>query len=306
MSISTAAIKELREKTLAGMMDCKKALTETNGNMEEAVDWLRAKGLASAAKKSGRAASEGLVGVVAKEGHAVVVEVNSETDFVAKNEKFQELVNNIAQIAFDTSSDVEKLKGAKYPKTGKTVEEEVTENVAVIGENLQLRRSAGLKAGVVVPYIHNAISPTLGKIGVLVAMETEGNKEKAAAFGKQVAMHIAAMRPESLNVEDLDPALIERERNVVAEQSRASGKPENVIEKMIEGRVRKFYAEVVLVEQTFVVDGKLSVKEALKAAEKDIGGATKITGYVRFELGEGVEKAEDNFADEVAKVAGIK
>lgn len=303
---TAADIKELRETTQAGMMDCKKALTECDGDMEKAVDWLRTKGLSAAAKKSGRIASEGLVGVAVSGTKAAIVEVNSETDFVAKNDKFQALVENVAKVALEAGDDVEKLKKAAYPGTGRNVESEIAELVGVIGENMQLRRSATISGDVIVSYIHNAVSDNIGKIGVLVALSTKGDKEKAAAFGKQVAMHIAAVRPEALNVADLDPALIDRERNILTEQARASGKPEEVIEKMIEGRIRKFYAEVVLLEQAFVMDGKTPVKTALKDAEKDIGGATEITGYVRLTLGEGVEKKEENFAEEVAKAAGMK
>jgi elongation factor Ts len=300
--ITAAAIKELREKTQAGMMDCKKALTECAGDMEEAIDWLRKKGLSAAAKKSGRIAAEGLVAVFSSPTKAVAIELNSETDFVAKNEKFQKLAAGIAKLAFDTTTDIEKLKKTEYA-AGRDVEGEIAELVGVIGENMQLRRAAEISGDVVVSYLHNAVAPNIGKIAVLVALKTAGDKTKAAAFGKQVAMHIAATRPESLNVSDLDPALVERERNILTEQARASGKTDDVIAKMIEGRVRKFYAEVVLVEQAFVMDGKTPVKDALKAAEKDIGGATEITGYIRFELGEGIEKKVEDFAAEVAKVA---
>lgn len=304
-NITAAAIKELREKTQAGMMDCKKALTESNGDMDAAVDWLRKKGLSAAAKKSGRVAAEGLVAVAisSDDSKAVAIELNSETDFVAKNDKFQGLAANIAEIALNNTSDVEALKKTKCEKTGKTVQENVEEAIGVIGENMNLRRAAGLEGQVVVPYIHNAVSDNIGKIAVLVSLETEGDKEKAKAFGKQVAMHVAAMKPEALNVEDLDESLVERERQVLTEQAKASGKPDEVIAKMIEGRIRKFYAEVVLVEQAFVLDGKTPVKTALKEAEKEIGGATKITGYVRLALGEGVEKKEEDFAAEVAKAA---
>ena len=299
--ITAATIKELREKTQAGMMDCKKALVECSGNMEEAVDWLRKKGLSAAAKKSGRVAAEGLIAVAKNVGKAAVVEVNSETDFVAKNEKFQSLVSNIAEIALNTTSDVDALKKEQYPDSGRDVESEISELVGVIGENMQLRRAAELSGDVIVSYIHNSVGENIGKIGVLVALSTEGDKEKAANFGKQIAMHVAAIKPEALNVEDLDPKLVERERQVLTEQAKASGKPEAVIEKMIEGRIRKYYAEVVLLEQAFVIDGKTPVKQALKDAESEIGGSTKITGYVRFTLGEGVEKKEEDFAAEVAK-----
>jgi elongation factor Ts len=295
MSISASAIKELREKTGAGMMDCKTALTECDGDFEGAVDWLRKKGLSAAAKKSGRTASEGLVAVAVDGGKGAVVEVNSETDFVAKNEQFQGLVKNIASVALEAGADVEQLKAAAYPGTGRTVGDEVAELVGVIGENMQLRRAQEISGDVIVSYIHNSIADNLGKIGVLVALK--GDAAKAQEIGKQVAMHVAALKPESLNVEGLDQALVERERAVLTEQARASGKPDNVIEKMIEGRIRKFYAEVVLLEQPFVIDGKTPVKDALKEA------GVEVTGYVRLTLGEGVEKKEENFAAEVAAAA---
>ncbi len=301
--ISASAIKDLREKTGAGMMDCKKALTETKGHFEEAVDWLRKKGLAAAAKKSGRIAADGLVAIAITSGKAAVIELNSETDFVAKNDKFQTLAKNIAQVALSVDGNLEKLKTANYPGTGRDISSEISELVAVIGENIQLRRSASINGDVIVPYIHNAAGENIGKVGVLVAMQTAGNKEKAAEFGKQVAMHIAAIKPESLDVADLDPALVAREKDILSAQAKASGKPDNVIEKMVEGRIRKFYSEVVLLEQPFVMDGKTAVKDALKEAEKQIGGATKVTSYIRFTLGEGVEKKEEDFAAEVAKVA---
>ncbi|MCE3233420.1 MAG: tsf [Rickettsiaceae bacterium] len=301
--ISAAAIKDLREKTQAGMMDCKKALTECNGNMEEAIDWLRKKGLSAAAKKSGRVAAEGLVAVASDASRGVVIELNSETDFAAKNDKFKNLAAGIVKVAFEKTADIEKLKQTPYSGSANTVEQEVAELVGVVGENMQLRRAAEVSGDVVVSYIHNAAAPNMGKIGVLVAFKTAGDKAKAADFGKKVAMHIAAARPIALNTSDVDPALVERERNIFTEQARASGKPEDVIAKMIEGRVRKYYAEVVLVEQAFVLDGKTPVKDALKAAEKEIGGATEIVSYVRFELGEGIEKKVEDFAAEVAKVA---
>lgn len=302
--ITAAAISKLRQSTGAGMMDCKKALTENSGDFEAAVDWLRAKGLAAAAKKSGRVAAEGLVAIAVGAGKAAVIELNSETDFVAKNDQFQSLARNIANVALETgtAADVEKVKAAKYPAGG-DVAAAIANLVGVIGENMQLRRSAEIKGDVIVPYIHNAAGENIGKVAVLVAMQTAGDKAKASEFGKQVAMHIAAIKPESLDVADLDQALVARERDVLTEQARGSGKPDEVIAKMIEGRIRKFYSEVVLLEQPFVMDGKTPVKEALAAAEKSIGGATKITGYVRFTLGEGVEKQEEDFAAEVAKVA---
>lgn len=306
-NFTTEDIKNLREKTGAGMMDCKKALSENSGDMEQAIDWLRKKGLSTAAKKSGRVAAEGLVAVVRNGiSEAVVIELNSETDFVAKNDKFQTLAKSIAEVALSAGDSLEQLKQAKYPSTGRTVEEEVVEHVSVIGENLQLRRSKKLTGDVVSVYLHNAVVDGAGKIGVLVALSTKGDKEKADKLGKQIAMHIAASRPESVNVEALDPQLVERERAVLTEQSRASGKPDDVIAKMIEGRIRKFYGEVVLLEQPFVIDGKTPVKQAIKDAEKEIGAPVTVSAFVRFQLGEGIEKKEENFAAEVAAVAGSR
>jgi elongation factor Ts len=303
--ISPVKVKELREKTGAGMMDCKKALTETKGDFEAAVDWLRKKGVSGAAKKAGRVAAEGLVGIASGSTNAAIVELNSETDFVAKNEKFQQLVKTVAGLALSAKGDLGALKKTKAP-SGKTVEELVVENIATIGENLTLRRSAYMevKQGVVATYLHNAVGEGLGKIGVLVAIESAGDKAKLLELGRQIAMHVAATRPESTTSADLDQALIERERQIFAEQARASGKPENIIEKMIEGRIRKFYEEVVLLEQVFVIDGKTRVKEAVENAAKAIGSPVKVAGFVRFALGEGVEKEEKNFAEEVAAAAG--
>ncbi len=307
INFSSADIKSLRELTGAGMMDCKKALEESKGDKEAAVDWLRKKGLSAAAKKSGRVASEGLVAVSVAEGKGAVIELNSETDFVAKNDKFQALVNTIVKVALDSDagSDVEQLKAAKLAN-GRTVADEVVENVAVIGENIQLRRSAKVSGDVVVSYIHNSVVANAGKIGVLIAFESKGNKEAIQALGKKIAMHIAASRPESLNVESLDQSLVAREKDVLTEQARISGKPEDVIAKMIEGRIRKFYAEVVLLEQAFIMDGKTPVKQVISEAEKEIGSPIVIKSYVRFQLGEGIEKKEENFAAEVAAVAGNK
>ncbi|WP_238371339.1 translation elongation factor Ts [Heliomarina baculiformis] len=289
MAITAAMVKELRESTGAGMMDAKKALTENDGDMEAAVDWLRTKGLAKAAKKSGRTAAEGLVGVVVEGGKGVAVEVNSETDFVAKNSEFQEMVSGIAQAAMGVS-DVEALKKADL--NGKPVETVLTDAIAKIGENMSLRRMASIEGGSVVSYVHNAAAPGMGKIGVLVAMD--GGDE---AFGKQVAMHIAAVNPASLSEADLDPAVVEKEKNVQMDIARESGKPEQVIEKMIVGRMKKFMAEVTLLNQQFVVNPDLTVGAAAEEA-----GAT-ITGFIRLEVGEGIEKKEEDFAAEVAKTA---
>ena len=289
MAITAAMVKELREMTGAGMMDAKKALTENDGDMEAAVDWLRTKGLAKAAKKSGRTAAEGLVGVVVEGGKGVAVEVNSETDFVAKNSEFQEMVSGIAQAAMGVS-DVEALKQADL--NGKPVETVLTDAIAKIGENMSLRRMASLEGGSVVSYVHNEAAPGMGKIGVLVAMD--GGDE---AFGKQVAMHIAAVNPASLSEADLDPAVVEKEKNVQMDIARESGKPEQVIEKMIVGRMKKFMAEVTLLNQQFVVNPDLTVGAAAEEA-----GAS-ITGFIRLEVGEGIEKKEEDFAAEVAKTA---
>jgi len=289
MAITAAMVKELREMTGAGMMDAKKALTETNGDQEAAIDWLRTKGLAKAAKKSGRTAAEGLVAVKVEGGKGVAVEVNSETDFVGKNADFQGMVANIAGAAINVS-DVDALKAADLG--GKTVEETVTDAVATIGENMSVRRMATVEGDVVTSYVHNPATDGMGKIGVLVALK--GGDE---AFGKQVAMHIAAANPQALGEDDLDPAVVEKEKNVQIEIARESGKPEQVIEKMIVGRMKKFMAEVTLLGQNFVINPDLTVAAAAKEA------GAKIVGYVRMEVGEGIEKKEEDFAAEVAKAA---
>ena len=288
--ISAALVKQLRDKTGAGMMDCKRALIETGGEVETAVDWLRKKGLAAAAKRAGRVASEGLVSVCASDGMAAVVEVNSETDFVARNESFQEAVRAIAELALGAGGDMAALNAAAYPGNG-AVSEKIGELVATIGENIQLRRTATLSAaeGVVATYVHGAVNPGLGRIGVLVSLESPGDKTKLAEFGKQIAMHIAASRPEALSIDDVDPAAVDRERSVLAEQARASGKPEEVIEKMVEGRIRKFYEETVLLEQAFVIDGKTKVSKVLEQAAAEVGGPVRSGGFVRMALGEGIK-----------------
>jgi elongation factor Ts len=296
MAITAAQVKELRDQTGAGMMDAKKALTETSGDMEAAVDWLRTKGLAKAAKKSGRTAAEGLAAVAVADGAGVVVEVNSETDFVARNAEFQAMVGEIAQVALGTDGEVESVKAASMG--GKTVAEIITDKVATIGENMALRRSAKLTGDVVASYVHNAVATDMGKIGVLVALTGVSDKAKAAEFGRQVAMHVAATSPASLNEQDLDPALVEREKQVLTEQARASGKPDNVIEKMIVGRLNKFFQEVCLVKQAFVINPDLTVEKA--AAEVGV----TVSGFVRFAVGEGIEKEEEDFAAEVAKTLG--
>nr|WP_295827741.1 translation elongation factor Ts [uncultured Azospirillum sp.] len=304
--ITASLVKELREKTGAGMMDCKKALNETQGDLEGAVDWLRKKGLAAAAKKSGRVAAEGLVAVATAGTKGAVVEVNAETDFVARNDKFQAFAAKAAELALTTAGDVEALKAATYPGTSHTAQDELTSLIATVGENMNLRRAVTLSvsAGVVVSYVHSAIAPGLGKIGVLVALESTGDTAKLADLGKQIAMHIAAARPDALDIADVDSSSLERERNVLAEQARASGKPENIIEKMVEGRVRKYYEEVCLLEQTYVIDGETKVRKVVENAAKDIGAPVKVTAFTRFALGEGIEKAQSDFAAEVAAAAG--
>jgi len=302
MSISAAQVKELRELTGAGMMDCKAALAETNGDMEAAVDWLRKKGIAKADKKAGRTAAEGLIGADAGLREAALVEVNSETDFVARNEAFQEIVRNVAKVALAFGPSSEAVAAAKYPGSDKSVADTIKDAVGTIGENLSFRRAAKLSvpAGVVATYIHNAVADNLGKLGVLVALETTGDAHKAQAFARQVAMHVAATNPLALTESEVDPAAVEREKAIFSDQARASGKPENIIEKMVEGRLRKFYEEVVLLKQAFVMNPDLTVEKALKEAEKDIGAPAKITAFVRFALGEGIEKESSDFAAEVA------
>jgi elongation factor Ts len=303
--ITAATVKELRERTGAGMMDCKKALAENNGEMEAAVDWLRAKGLAAAAKKAGRTAAEGLVGVAVEGTRGAVVEVNSETDFVAKNEQFQQFVANVAKLALESGGDVSTLLASGYPGGG-TVEEVLTNNIATIGENQSVRRSAVLQVsqGAVVSYVHNAVAPGLGKIGVLVALESGAPADTLQALGKQVAMHIAAANPLALNGNDLDADLIERERSIAIEKAKESGKPQNIAEKMVEGSLAKFRKENALLSQLFVIDGKTPVSEVLASAGKDAGADIAISAFVRFQLGEGIEKQQDDFAAEVAAAAG--
>ncbi|TPP11016.1 translation elongation factor Ts [Rhizobium glycinendophyticum] len=303
--ITAALVKELREKSGAGMMDCKKALIENDGDVEAAIDWLRAKGIAKADKKSGRTAAEGLIGINGNGTSAVVVEVNSETDFVARNEAFQDLVRGVASVAITTDGSVEAIGAATYPASGKTVTDTIKDAIAHIGENMTLRRAVKLSVedGVVATYVHNAASEGLGKLGVLVALKSTGNKDVLSAIGRQVAMHIAATNPLAIRSEEVDAAVAERERNVFIEQSRASGKPDAIIEKMVEGRMRKFFEEVALLSQAFVINPDLTVGDAIKAAEKDAGAPIEVTGMARLLLGEGIEKEESDFAAEVAAVA---
>ncbi len=306
MAVSMAQVKELREMTGAGMMDCKNALVETDGDIEAAIDWLRSKGLAKAAKKAGRVAAEGLVGVATNGTTGAVVEVNSETDFVARNEEFQKLVSSIATLALEGGTDAEKLNAMQYPGADMNVADTVTAAVAKIGENMGLRRSAVLSVndGVVASYIHNAAAEGLGRMGVLVALESTGDKDELQALGKQIAMHIAAINPLAISSDDVDEAVVARERAVFTEQANASGKPAEIVAKMVDGRIRKFFSEVCLLEQVFVIDGESKVGAFIEAKAKEIGADIKLTGFVRMALGDGIEKEESDFAAEVAAAAG--
>jgi elongation factor Ts len=304
--ITAAAVKDLRERSGAGMMDCKKALTENGGDMEAAIDWLRTKGLATAAKKSGRTAAEGLVGVVVEGKTGAAVEVNSETDFVAKNEQFQDFVRAVSKIALTTGDSIEALGASAYPSGG-TVIEKLASNIATIGENQQLRRAkvVSVNEGAVVSYVHNAAAAGIGKIGVLVALEGSAPVEKIEALGKSLAMHIAAASPLALHEEGLDEALVERERAIAMEKAAVSGKPQNIIEKMVDGAIAKFRKENALISQVFVMDNKTPIKDVIAAAAKDAGGSIALTDYVRFQLGEGIQKEESDFAAEVAAASGV-
>ena len=299
--ITAALVKDLREKSGAGMMDCKKALTATDGDIDAAIDWLRKKGLSAAAKKSGRVAAEGLIGVASKPQMAAMVEVNAETDFVARNETFQDFVAAVARIALETGENVEAIKAATFPGTQHSVADELTQMIATIGENLNIRRARVLRVsrGVVATYIHNALKPGLGKIGVLVALEASDELDGLEQLGRQVGMHVAATRPEALDVDAIDPAALARERAVLTEQAKASGKPEAVIEKMVDGRIRKYYQEVVLLEQVWVHDGESRVRAVVEKS------GSEMVGFERFQLGEGIEKQATDFAAEVAATAGI-
>jgi elongation factor Ts len=304
-AITAAMVKELREVSGAGMMDCKNALTENGGDMDASVDWLRAKGITKAEKKSGRTAAEGLIGVASHENKAVVVEVNSETDFVARNEAFQEIVRTVSYTALKTNGSVDIIAQAQYAGSEKTVADTIKDAIGTIGENMTLRRSALLEVGegVVATYVHNAVVDGLGKLGVWVAIETAGNVDAARAFARQVAMHVAATNPLALSEDQVDAAAVERERAIFSEQARESGKPDSIIEKMVEGRIRKFFEEVVLLKQNFVFNPDVTVEAALVDAIKAIGSPAKITGFVRMVLGEGIEKEVSDFASEVAAAA---
>ena len=301
MSVTAALVKELREKSGAGMMDCKKALGETGGDMDAAIDWLRTKGLATAAKKSGRVAAEGLVAIAVDGPKGAVVELNAETDFVARNTEFQEFASSLAGLALG-AADLEALMAADFPGTGRTVSEELTQKIATIGENMSLRRMHKIEvsSGVVVPYMHNATADGLGRIGVLVGLQSAADAVILTGLGKQLAMHIAATSPASLSVDDLDADLVEREREVLIEQAKASGKPQEIAEKMVEGRMKKYYQEVVLLEQTSVIDGETRIADVVAKTGKDAGSDIALTEFVRFNLGEGIEREESDFAAEVA------
>lgn len=300
--ITAALVKELREKTGVGMMDCKKALGETSGDIEEAVDWLRTHGLAAAAKKAGRVASEGLIGLSAGDNSAALVEVNSETDFVSRNEEFQNVVREIASLALSCGGDIEKLRASEIPGTGRSVEAEITQLVATIGENINVRRVTGIAvdAGVVGSYVHAATAPGLGRIGALVAIRSEGDKAALTQLAHQLAMHVAAASPQAVSVEDLDANEVERERAILREQAEGSGKTAEIIDKMVEGRLRKFYEEVVLLNQTFIIDGETKVSKVIEQSATDLGSAVEIVGIRRFALGDGIEREESDFVAEVA------
>jgi len=304
--ISASLVRDLREKTGAGMMDCKKALTESDGDIEAAVDWLRKKGLSAAAKKAGRTAAEGLVALALADRSGAMVELNAETDFVARNDGFQAAAKTLAELTLAGNGSMEDLLKSPYPGTGRAVSEEITNLIATIGENMKLRRCGKLSVsqGVVASYVHNAIAPNLGKIGILVALESTADTDALMTLGKNIAMHIAAARPDYVRIEDVDQAALTREREVLSEQARASGKPEAIIAKMVEGRLRKFYEEVVLLEQLSMLDQETKIKTMIEAAGKEMGAPVEITGFLRYQLGEGIEKEDGDFAAEVAAAAG--
>jgi elongation factor Ts len=302
--ITAALVKDLREKTGAGMMDCKRALSETAGDLEGAVDWLRKKGLSQAAKKAGRVAAEGLVGAATRSSVGALVEVNAETDFVARNETFQGFVKTVTELAL-SAGDLEVLKAAAYPRTGRTVADELTQMIATVGENMALRRAVRLTVspGVVVSYMHNALAPNLGKIGVLIAMQSTADAGKLGELARKLALHVAAANPQYLDIASVDPKALDRERDVLREQARASGKADAIIDKMVEGRLKKFYEETVLLEQIFVIDGETRVGKVLEQATKDFGAPVTIAGFARYALGEGIDKGTNDFAAEVAAQA---
>ncbi len=301
-AVTAQMVKALREQTGAGMMDCKKALNETDGILDNAVDWLRTKGLSAAAKKAGRVAAEGVVAFSVSSSGGALIEVNSETDFVSRNADFQDFSLTLADMVLENGDDVEYLKTRPYLTTNRTVGEQLTHNIATIGENMSIRRATKLDAGggVVIPYMHNSVAPGLGKIGVLVVLKSDASVDKLSTLGKQIAMHVAATAPQSLRIDDLDPAAIERERTVLTDQAKESGRPENIIEKMVSGRLQKFYQEVVLFEQTFVIDNETKMSSVIENASKEFGSSVELISFCRLSLGEGIEKESTDFASEVA------
>ena len=305
MTLSASMVKELREKSGAGMMDCKKALVECNGNMEDSIDWLRKQGLSAVAKKSNRVAAEGLIGISINGVQGAIVEINSETDFVARNELFQNFVKKCSSLVLMHKSDIEALKASPFPDTGRSVDQELSNNIATIGENMNIRRVEYLEVseGVLFSYIHNKVTEDLGKLGVIVAIESKAKENQLEDVGKQIAMHIAATSPKSLNIEDLDSELVEREREVLIDQAMSSGKPKEIAEKMVQGRLQKFFQEVVLNEQISVIDGETKIKDVINKLSKDLGTEVKISDFKILKLGEGIEVAENDFAAEVAATA---
>ena len=307
MPLTASMVKELRDLSGAGMMDCKKALQENDGNLEEAVDWLRKQGLSAVAKKSGRVAAEGLIGVALKKNEGSLIEINSETDFVARNELFQNFVKTCCKLILSSRENIEKLKLMPFPNTDRTVDQELSNNIATIGENMNIRRSEYLNVskGAVISYMHNNVVEGLGKLGVLVALESDQEESKLIPVGKQIAMHIAATSPKSLDIEDLDKDIVDRERKVLIDQAIASGKPKEIAEKMVAGRMQKFFQEVVLNEQIFVIDGETKIKNVIKKLEADLDAKVNLKGFKILKLGDGIEVNERDFAAEVAATAGI-
>lgn len=306
MSLTASMVKELREKSGAGMMDCKKALSENNGQMEDAIDWLRKKGLASVSKKSGRVAAEGLVGINVKNNSGVIIEINSETDFVSRNEIFQNFVKNCCELALSKKSNIEELKKLPYPGSERTVDEELANNIATIGENMNIRRLEFLEVseGGLFSYIHNSTAEGLGRLGVLVSLKSKLNVDELSALGKQIAMHVAATSPKSLSIDDLDEQIVNRERQVLIDQAITSGKPKEIADKIVQGRMHKFYQEVVLNEQVSVLDGETKIKDLVKNFAKEKNSDIELTGFKMIKLGDGIEVEETNFAEEVAATAG--
>ncbi len=308
MALSASMVKELREKTGAGMMDCKKALTENNGNMEMAIDWLRKKGLSAVAKKSSRIAAEGLIGITIDEVKGSIIEINSETDFVARNELFQKFVKTCSQLVLTCRSDIEALKKLPFPNSDRTVDQELSNNIATIGENMNIRRAEyiDVSEGVLVSYVHNSVADGLGKLGVIVAIESKANKNDLIEVGKQIAMHVAATSPKSVKIEDLDKGLVEREKEILIDQALSSGKPKEIAEKIVNGRMQKFYQDIVLNEQISVIDGETKIKDLLKKLSIDLKTDVLIKDFKILKLGEGIDVLENDFAAEVAATAGIK